>query len=69
MGGIYHQKLKDTNYDAWTFGDGPDSLARPVLETATSSAFPVYEWEGKPLPEAGEYSVVLDVGMRRYALS
>lgn len=57
------KNIKDADYEAWAFGDDPDKLARLTLEgvkTATSSAFPVYGWEGEPLPEAGEYSVILD---------
>ena len=55
--------LKDVDYDAWAFGDDADALARLTLEgvkTATASAFPLYGLEGEPLPEEGEYSVVLD---------
>ena len=50
-------------WDAWSFGDDPDGLARLVLEgrkTATASAYPLYEAEGEPLPMPGETSVVLD---------
>ena len=57
----YH--IKDADYEAWAFGDDADGLARLTLEgvkTATSSAHPAYAWEGEPLPEAGEYSVILD---------
>ena len=53
----------DTDHDAWAFGDHADALARLTLEgvkTATSSAHPLYELEGEPLPAAGEYSVILD---------
>ncbi len=53
----------DAEYDAWAFGDDPDSLAALVLagvKTATASAFPLYALEGEALPEAGEYSVILD---------
>ena len=55
--------LEAADCEAWAFGDDADNLARLVLEgvkTATSSAFPLYELEGEPLPEAGEYSVILD---------
>ena len=55
--------LSDTDWEAWAFGGDADSLARLTLEgvkTATSSAFPLYELEGEALPEAGEYSVILD---------
>ena len=55
--------LSDAAYEAWAFGDDAGTLARLVLEgtkTATSSALPLYELEGESLPEAGEYSVILD---------
>ena len=57
----YH--IEDADYEAWAFGDDADELARLVLEgvkTATSSAFPLYALEEDPLPEEGEYSVILD---------
>ena len=50
-------------YDAWAFGDDPDTLAKLVrtgVKTATASAYPLYEPEGEDLPKAGEYSVILD---------
>lgn len=50
-------------YDGWAFGDDPDGLAalvRAGVKTATSSALPLYELEGEPLPEAGACSVLLD---------
>ena len=50
-------------YDAWCFGDDADTLAQLVLagtKTATSSAHVFYELEEEPLPEPGQYSVVLD---------
>jgi len=50
-------------YDAWQFGDDPDALAQLVLDgikTATASAYPLYALEGEPLPEAGQYSVILN---------
>ena len=49
-------------YDAWCFGDDPDTLADLVLrgiKTATASAFPLYALDGEELPQAGEYSVIL----------
>ena len=55
--------LSGIEYEAWSFGDDAGTLARLVLEgvkTATASAFPLYGPEGEPLPEAGEYSVILD---------
>ncbi len=55
--------LSGTAYEAWAFGGDAGTLARLVLEgtkTAASSALPLYELEGEPLPEADEYSVILD---------
>lgn len=55
--------LEGAEWDAWAFGGDADGLARLVLagrKTATSSAYPLYELEGEPLPEAGEYSVILN---------
>ena len=57
----YH--IKDADYEAWAFGGDTDELARLTLagvKTATSSAFPLYALEEEPLPEEGEYSVILD---------
>lgn len=50
-------------YDAWSFGDDPDGLAKLVydgVKTATASAYILYEIEKEPLPEVGGYSVVLN---------
>ena len=51
------------DYEAWAFGDDPDTLAELVrtgVKTATASAYPFYELEEEELPKAGEYSVILD---------
>lgn len=51
------------DYEPWAYGDQPDRLAeltRTGVKTATSSAGPLYELEGEPLPRAGEHSVILD---------
>ncbi len=56
-------KLQSNEYDAWSFGTDADLLAGLVVsgtKTATSSAYPLYERENEPLPEEGEYSVILD---------
>ena len=29
-------------------------------KTATASAYPLYEMDGEPLPEVGEYNIILD---------
>lgn len=50
-------------YQAWAYGDDPDTLAELTLEgkkTATASAYPAYALEGEPLPQEGEYSVILN---------
>lgn len=50
-------------FDAWAFGDDPDTLAGLVLagiKTATSSAYDLYDLESEPLPVIGEYSVILN---------
>ena len=55
----------DTPYKAWGFGDAPDQLADLVLtgiKTATASAYDLYFMEGEedPLPQSGDYSVILN---------
>lgn len=50
-------------YEAWSFGDAPDELARLVLEgikTATASAYICYGLENLELPKVDEYSVILN---------
>ena len=52
-------------YQAWKFGEEPDRLAELVRsgkKKATSSAHPVYALESEPLPEEGDYSIILDSG-------
>ena len=49
-------------YDAWSFGDDADTLARLVrdgIKTATCSAYCFYEMEEEALPEAGSYNIIL----------
>lgn len=60
---IKEQNISDTEYDAWAFGDDTDGLAELVrqgIKTGTSSAYPLYELDGEPLPEASGYSVILN---------
>lgn len=55
--------LKNVKYEAWSYGDDPDTLADLTLKgikTATCSAYYWYENEGEKMPEVGAYSVVLD---------
>lgn len=50
-------------YQAWAYGDAPDALAELTqrgIKTATSSAYAIYKQEGEKLPQAGEYSVILN---------
>ena len=60
---IAKSKLADCKYEAWAFAGDVDLLAHLVEngeKTATSSAYPLYELENEPLPQVGEYSVILD---------
>ncbi len=55
------------DFDAWSFGDDPDKLAKLVLEgkkTATSSVYELYEYDNETPPKVGEYSVILDSASR-----
>ena len=50
-------------YEVWAFGGDPDKLAALVksgVKTATCSAYDLYLAEGEPIPQEGEYSVILD---------
>ena len=50
-------------YEAWFFGEAPDKLADLVLQgikTATCSAYDLYQINNEPLPQAGDYSVILN---------
>ena len=59
-----HPCCKDEKYEAWCYGsDTPDLLAELTAsgrKTATASAYPCYEYEKCPLPEAGAYNIILD---------
>ncbi|UOE95420.1 ASCH domain-containing protein [Alkalihalobacillus sp. LMS39] len=61
----YWQKLGQpapTNVSAWQFGPTPDELAQLVIDgkkTTTCSEFLFYEIENEPLPQEGEYSILL----------
>ena len=51
------------DYEAWAFGDDADLLADLVdqgIKTATASLHLWYGLENEPLPQEGEYSVILD---------
>ena len=50
-------------YEAWPFGEAPDELADLVLKgikTATCSAYELYQINNEPLPQVGDYSVILN---------
>ena len=50
-------------YEAWAFGEAPDKLADLVvsgIKTATCSAYDLYQLEQEPLPQKGDYSVILN---------
>ncbi len=60
---VKEKNIEDAEYDAWTFGDDADGLAELVrqgIKTGTSSAYPLYEVEDEPLPEASGFSVILN---------
>ena len=51
------------SFDTWAFGVDADELADLVLKgvkTATASAFPLYELDAEVLPQAGQYSVIVN---------
>ena len=51
------------DYEPWAYGDDPDLLAeltRTGVKTATASAGIWYERGEEPMPQAGEYSVILN---------
>ena len=50
-------------YEAWSFGEAPDKLANLVLQgikTATCSAYDLYLIDNEPLPQTGDFNVILD---------
>ncbi len=50
-------------YEAWSFGEDPDKLAELVVQgikTATCSAYDLYQIMNESIPQAGDYSVILD---------
>lgn len=60
---VRKNNVTDRQYDGWAFGSSADLLAELVVsgqKTATSSAFPLYRFWNEPLPQEGEYSVILD---------
>lgn len=50
-------------YEAWAFSEAPDKLAALVksgVKTATCSAYDFYQIEDEPIPQVGDYSIILD---------
>lgn len=64
MGGLPgRQPRRREEYEAWAYGAEPDLLAeltRTGVKTATAGAGILYEIEDEPMPQAGEYSVILN---------
>lgn len=60
--------------DAWAFGSTPemaDGLGKLVIagkKTATCSLLWAYEFENEPLPQVGEFSILLDSSGNPYCL-
>ncbi|MFD1318667.1 ASCH domain-containing protein [Loigolactobacillus zhaoyuanensis] len=60
-----HPEVK-SGFDAWSFGANPqmaDDLANLVIKrkkTATASNYILYKLTNMPLPQVGEYSIILD---------
>lgn len=62
---LYCEKsgITHSRYDAWCFGSDPNELAaltKSGIKTATASLFIFYELENEPLPQVGNYSVILN---------
>lgn len=54
---------RSASYEAWAYGDDPDGLLALTLsgrKRATASALPLYRIGGEALPQAEDYSVLLD---------
>ncbi len=60
---MLHPEQPPQHYEAWAFGGDPDGLLALVLsgvKTGTSSAYALYETQAEPLPQEGDYSIVLN---------
>ena len=60
---LWNQSGLGGSYEAWPFDEAPDKLADLVAagtKTATCSAYDLYQAHGEPLPQVGEYSVILN---------
>ena len=50
-------------HEAWAFGEAPDKLAELVVQgikTATCSAYDLYQINNEYIPQAGDYSIIVD---------
>lgn len=58
-----HPEAAHAEYEAWCYGsDAADELAQLTsrgIKTSTASAYPFYELEKEPIPQAGEYNIIL----------
>lgn len=53
----------DVKVRAYRFGDTPDELAQLVVDrvkTATCNALKLYELNNRPLPQCGDYNIILN---------
>lgn len=58
-----HPEAANEPYEAWAYGDAPDELAQLTLadiKRATASVHMLYAMDGDSVPQAGDYSVILD---------
>lgn len=58
-----HSQAALAEYEAWAYGDAPDTLASLTLsgvKTATASAYALYALDGEDIPKAGDHSIILD---------
>lgn len=58
-----HHLQEPIKVSAWQFGAQPDELAGLVVQgkkTGTCSLYKLYEIDNEPLPEVGQYDVILD---------
>lgn len=61
----YKKEVGDDTIEAnaWQFGTEPNELAKLVIgskKTATCSLYKLYEIEGEPLPQVGQYQIILN---------
>lgn len=58
-----HPEASDAPYEAWSYGDDPDELARLTLagtKQATASIHLLYGLDIEEIPRVGDYSIILD---------